>query len=51
MHPLRSGEQAGSREGNLYKCPAKTPPAAGKHCDSVDGSTKHGEGALAIPKD
>src|SRR6188768_919959 len=47
MHPLRSGEQAGSREGNLYKCPAKTPPAAGKHCDSVDGSTKHGEGALA----
>ena len=50
MHPLRSGEQAGSREGNLYKCPAKTPPAAGKHCDSVEGSTKHGEGALAIPK-
>jgi hypothetical protein len=51
MHPLRSGEQAGSREGNLFKCPAKTPPAAGKHCDSVDGSTKHGEGALALPKD
>jgi hypothetical protein len=50
MHPLRSGEQAGSREGNLFKCPAKTPPAAGKHCDSVDGSTKHGEGALAVPK-
>jgi len=51
MHPLRSGEQAGSREGNLFKCPAKTPPAAGKHCDSVDGSTKHGEGALATPKE
>jgi hypothetical protein len=51
MHPLRSGEQAGSREGNLFKCPAKTPPAAGKHCDSVDGSTKHGDGALALPKD
>jgi hypothetical protein len=51
MHPLRSGEQAGSREGNLFKCPAKTPPAPGKHCDSVDGSTKHGEGALAAPKD
>jgi hypothetical protein len=51
MHPLRSGEQAGSREGNLFKCPAKTPPAAGKHCDSVDGSTKHGDGALATPKE
>ena len=51
MHPLRSGEQAGSLEGNLFKCPAKTPPAAGKHCDSVEGSTKHGEGALATAKD
>jgi hypothetical protein len=50
MHPLRSGEQAGSREGNLVKCPVKTPPAAGKHCDTVTGSTKHGEGVLAEPK-
>jgi Family of unknown function (DUF6152) len=50
MHPLRSGEQAGSREGNLYKCPAKKPPPVGKHCDSVPGGTKHGEGTLAVPK-
>lgn len=50
MHPLRSGELAGAREGNLFKCPAKKPPAAGKHCDSVDGSTKHGDGALAAAK-
>ena len=50
MHPLRSGELAGAREGNLFKCPAKKPPAAGKHCDSVEGSTKHGEGALAAAK-
>ena len=50
MHPLRSGEPAGSREGNLFKCPADKPPAPGKHCDSVEGSTKHGEGALATPK-
>jgi hypothetical protein len=50
LHPLRSGELAGAREGNLFKCPAKKPPAAGRHCDSVDGSTKHGEGALAAAK-
>jgi hypothetical protein len=37
LHPLRSGEPAGAREGALYKCPEKTPPAAGQHCDSVDG--------------
>src|SRR6187549_735521 len=40
MHPLRSGGTAGSRvnPGGLFKCPEKTPPAAGKHCDSVQGS-------------
>ena len=39
LHPLRSGEPAGSREGTgMFKCPDKTPPAAGKHCDSVEGS-------------
>ena len=42
LHPLRSGEPAGAREGALYKCPAKTPPAAGKHCDSVAGMTQIG---------
>lgn len=50
VHPLRSGELAGSREGGLIKCPAKTPPAVGKHCDSVAGSTSHGPGTLAPPK-
>lgn len=50
MHPLRSGELAGAREGNLFKCPAKKPPTAGKHCDAVEGNTKHGEGALAPAK-
>lgn len=42
LHPLRSGEPAGAREGALYKCPAKTPPAAGQHCDSVTGSIQIG---------
>ncbi|HEX5049171.1 MAG TPA: DUF6152 family protein [Gammaproteobacteria bacterium] len=48
LHPLRSGEPAGSRVngGAMFKCPAKTPPAPGKHCDSVAGSEKFGDGAL-----
>ena len=49
LHPLRSGEPAGSREGSLFKCPAKTPPAAGKHCDSVEGSIRIGNGPLPTP--
>jgi hypothetical protein len=44
LHPLRSGDPAGAREGALWKCPAKTPPAAGKHCDSVTGSVEIGSG-------
>jgi hypothetical protein len=55
LHPLRSGEPAGAREGALYKCPEKAqaqpggrkqfqPPAAGKHCDSVEGMVAIGEG-------
>lgn len=50
MHPLRSGENAGSREGALFKCPPKQPPAAGKHCDSVEGNIRLGAGALPAPK-
>ncbi len=51
MHPLRSGENAGSREGALFKCPPKQPPAAGKHCDSVEGNTRLGAGVLPAPKE
>lgn len=52
LHPLRDGQHAGTRgrEGTLYKCPPKTPPAAGKHCDSVSGSTPFGKGGLPQPK-
>ena len=42
LHPLRSGEPAGAREGALYKCPVKTPPAAGQHCDTVEGHVQIG---------
>jgi hypothetical protein len=37
LHPLRSGEPAGAEDGGLFRCPDKTPPAPGKHCDSVEG--------------
>jgi len=50
MHPLRSGEKAGARAnpGSMYKCPAKKPPAAGKHCDTVDGHETIGGGQLPL---
>jgi len=47
LHPLRSGLPAGGRANyGLFKCPENTPPAAGRHCDSVDGSTSHDPGVL-----
>lgn len=50
LFPLRNGFPGGGRgESGLYKCPADTPPAAGKHCDSVPGSTTHGKGLLPQP--
>jgi hypothetical protein len=52
LHPLRSGEPAGSSErSGMFKCPEKTPPAPGKHCDSVEGHTAFGEGQLPVPTD
>ena len=38
VNPLRDGSNFGSRIGAIAKCPEKTPPAAGKTCDSVSGS-------------
>jgi Family of unknown function (DUF6152) len=39
VNPLRDGTDFGSKAGNsaLAKCPWKTPPAAGKTCDTVTG--------------
>ena len=48
MNPLRDGSNYGSRIGAIAKCPTDaatgkpTPPAAGKHCDSVPGNTLMG---------
>jgi hypothetical protein len=47
LAPLRSGQRGGARLEGLFKCPAGKPPAAGKHCDSVEGASSHGDGALA----
>jgi hypothetical protein len=50
LHPLRSGISAGTREGGLFKCPEHKRPAAGMHCDSVEGSTAIGSDPLPAPK-
>jgi len=39
LNPLRDGSNFGSRTGAIAKCPTGKVPAAGKHCDSVEGST------------
>jgi hypothetical protein len=51
LHPLRNGEHGGSREGGMFRCPDRTPPAPGMHCDSVDGSTAIGDEPLAHPSE
>lgn len=44
LHPLRNGLPGGGRgDAGLFKCPPQTPPSPGKHCDSVEGATSHGE--------
>ena len=58
LHPLRSGEPAGAREGALWKCPQRpnaqgvlksVPPAPGMHCDSVEGRVQIG-GDDGVPR-
>lgn len=49
LHPLRNGDTAGTREGGMFKCPERTPPAAGMHCDSVDGNQEIGTEGLPAP--
>ena len=49
LAPLRNGQRGGARVEGLYTCPKGKPPAAGKHCDSVEGAQPHGGGGLAKP--
>jgi hypothetical protein len=39
LNPLRDGTNFGSRTGAIAKCPTGKVPAAGKHCDSVEGNS------------
>jgi hypothetical protein len=47
--PLRNGQRGGARVEGLFTCPKGKPPAAGRHCDSVEGAQPHGGGGLAKP--
>lgn len=50
LHPLRTSQPAGARSKYpLFKCPPDTPPAPGKHCDSVKGAQTFGQGKLPTP--
>ncbi len=51
LHPLRDGQPAGTRgpAGAIYRCPEKTPPPVGKHCDVVQGAAVIGTGGLLKP--
>ena len=51
LHPLRNGENAGTMEGGLFRCPDRTPPAPGMHCDSVEGHIHIGNEPLATPEE
>ena len=46
LSPLRNGQRGGARVEGLFECPKGKPPAAGQHCDSVEGATAHGAGKL-----
>lgn len=47
IHPRRDGKPAGDRgESGLFRCPKGTAPAAGKHCDSVEGAEAFGPGEI-----
>jgi hypothetical protein len=49
LSPLRNGQRGGARVDGLFQCPKGKPPAAGLHCDSVEGATSHGGEKLPKP--
>ena len=55
IHPARSGARTGTQVMDensarvLFKCPGRTPPEPGMHCDTVAGATLHGT-AQALPE-
>lgn len=56
LRPMKNGDPKGLRQGAMFRCPVgangrPTPPAPGKHCDSVPGRIAIGQGELAKPTD
>jgi hypothetical protein len=55
IHPARNGDRTATQhmgqrsERLLIRCPARNRPAAGRHCDSVEGATLHGT-ATSLPE-
>ena len=49
LHPVRAGDLGGVRVGGMFRCPDRTPPAPGMHCDSVEGHTAIGNEPLPAP--
>jgi hypothetical protein len=49
LHPVRAGDLGGVRVGGLFRCPDRTPPAPGMHCDSVAGNIAVGDEPLPEP--
>ena len=55
MYPAKSGARTGTQvmgersERVLFRCPGRTPPEPGAHCDSVPGATTHGT-ATTLPQ-
>ena len=55
IHPARSGAHTGTQvmgaasDRVLFRCPGRTTPAQGKHCDTVEGATTHGT-ATTLPE-
>jgi hypothetical protein len=55
FHPARDGAHAGviyrtrDNQSVLFRCPGRNRPAPGRHCDSVEGATPHGNDSALPP--
>lgn len=49
LMPLRNGQPGGARIDAIFRCPTGMAPDPGMHCDSVEGSIRHGAGDLPVP--
>jgi hypothetical protein len=55
FHPARDGAHAGviyrtrDNQSVLFRCPGRNRPPPGRHCDSVEGATPHGNDSALPP--